>query len=175
MGNNAFVDLYTMQGECLDSQPWQAYPRPQLRRSNWVNLNGGWDFTVAEGDALPERYDRTIRVPFAPESLLSGIHETMPEGKWLCYRRSVTVPDGRKTGRLLLHIGAADQETEVYSNGTLAGCHIGGYDPFCFDVTELVGEENILVIRVRDHLSRKVLPYGKQRHDRGGGRGAPGP
>jgi len=168
MGNNTFVDLYTTQGEFLDSQPWQAYPRPQLRRSNWVNLNGGWDFAVAEGDALPERYDRTIRVPFAPESLLSGIHETMPEGKWLCYRRSVTVPDGRKTGRLLLHIGAADQETEVYWNGTLAGCHIGGYDPFCFDVTELVGRENPLVIRVRDHLSRKVLPYGKQRHDRGG-------
>ncbi|MBQ7778423.1 MAG: glycoside hydrolase family 2 [Oscillibacter sp.] len=127
-----------------------------------------WEFTVAEGDALPERYDRTIRVPFAPESLLSGIHETMPEGKWLCYRRSVTLPEKAGNGRLLLHIGAADQETEVYWNGVFAGRHIGGYDPFSFDVTEYLAEENTLTIRVRDHLSRKILPYGKQRHDRGG-------
>ena len=168
MGNNGFVNLYTTQGERLDSQPWQAYPRPQLRRKSWWNLNGMWEFTVAEGDALPERYDRTIRVPFAPESLLSGIHETMPEGKWLCYRRSVTLPEKAGNGRLLLHIGAADQETEVYWNGVFAGRHIGGYDPFSFDVTEYLAEENTLTIRVRDHLSRKILPYGKQRHDRGG-------
>lgn len=168
MGTNTFVDLYTTQGENLNSQPWQAYPRPQLRRNSWVNLNGDWDFAVAEGEPMPERYDRTIRVPFPPESLLSGIHAAMPEGKWLCYRRSVSLPEEYRAGRLLLHIGAADQETEVYWNGALVGRHIGGYDPFCFDVTEHLAEENTLVIRVRDHLSRKILPYGKQRHDRGG-------
>ena len=168
MKNSAFEKLYTIQGERLNGQPWQAYPRPQLRRKQWMNLNGDWAFAVTEDEALPERYDRTIRVPFAPESLLSGIHEPMPEGKWLCYRRSVAVPEESLAGRLLLHVGAADQETEVYWNGALVGCHTGGYDPFCFDVTEYLTEENTLVIRVRDHLSRKILPYGKQRRDRGG-------
>ena len=168
MENRTFQNLYTTQGECLDNQPWRVYPRPQMRRKEWLNLNGEWEFTVAADETLPERYDRTIRVPFAPESLLSGIHESMPEGEWLCYRRSVALPESWGDGRILLHIGAADQETEVYWNGVLVGTHSGGYDPFCFDITEYLEEENTLVIRVRDQLSRRILPYGKQRHDRGG-------
>ena len=72
------TDLMTPAGEALTSTPWQAYPRPQLKRENYVNLNGTWDFTVTDSAALPNGYDRTILVPFCPESKLSGIGQHFP-------------------------------------------------------------------------------------------------
>ena len=133
-----------------------------------MNLNGLWDFAVRPSPELPGEYPETILVPFAPESLLSGIHRAVPEGASLFYRRTFTLPDGFEGGRVLLHIGAADQEAEVYLNGNLLGGHIGGYQPFSFDITEALAAENELVIRVVDRLSLHELPYGKQRQKRGG-------
>ena len=82
-------DLYTVQGENLSGTPWDIYPRPQMRRDSYLNLNGPWEFAVAEAKQTPV-YDKTIVVPFCPESLLSGIHEHFKEGSALCYRRKVT-------------------------------------------------------------------------------------
>ena len=157
----AFADLITPQGEHLKNPPWQAYPRPQMKRDNYVNLNGVWDFFVSDSPALPGSYDQTILVPFCPESALSGVKKHFPEGSFLFYRRQLDlVPQPGL--RVLLHVGAADQIAEVYVNQKKIGTHIGGYESFCFDITDALAESNELVIRVRDDLRNQAMPYGKQ-------------
>ncbi len=167
-------ELYTAEGAALlahpDPQPWQTYPRPQLRRDSYLNLNGTWDFAVLPPDHSqpPQHYDRHILVPFAPESLLSGIHRHFPEGSCLCYRRTFRLPESFRQGRVLLHIGAADQTASVRLNGRQIGTHTGGYDPICMELTDALDTDNILEILVRDDLSTCVQPYGKQTQKRGG-------
>ena len=157
----AYADLITPQGEHLKNPPWQAYPRPQMKRYNYVNLNGVWDFFVSDSPALPGSYDQTILVPFCPESALSGVKKHFPEGSFLFYRRQLDlVPQPGL--RVLLHVGAADQIAEVYVNRKSVGTHIGGYESFCFDITDALAESNELVIRVRDDLRNQAMPYGKQ-------------
>ena len=160
------IDLYTPEGENLSGTPWQVYPRPQMKRNSYINLNGQWEFGV--GDNEPASYDKKIRVPFCPESLLSGIHEHFPEGAGLWYRRSFALPEGFNRGRVLLHIGAADQVADVYVNGKNVGHHEGGYEAFCFDITGALAPENTLVICCRDDLKDQSYPYGKQTLKRGG-------
>jgi len=159
-------DLSTARGEQLRGTPWQVYPRPQMKRDTWVCLNGHWDFAVSERQ--PEVYDKTILVPFCPESQLSGVRQHFPEGSGLWYRRSVALEESFRKGRVLLHIGAADQQAEVFVNGKRAGCHRGGYEAFCFDITEAVQQENEIVICCRDDLKDLSYPYGKQDLQRGG-------
>ncbi len=165
------TDLKTPEGEALLASgafPWQAYPRPQLRRDSYVNLNGWWGFTVSPGGTLPEAYDRQILVPFCPESQLSGIQTHFPEGSALFYRRHFTLPENFNRGRVLLHIGAADQFAQIYVNQKLVCTHIGGYESFEADITHALQEDNELVICVQDDLRGNVLPYGKQTLKRGG-------
>ena len=151
--------LMTPRGEALAGTPWDVYPRPQMKREQWWNLNGQWEFGI--------HYDRKIRVPFCPESELSGIGEHFPEGSPLRYRRTVTLPSG--SGRWLLHFGAADQRAQVYINGKLAGEHAGGYEAFTLDVTDLWQEgENEIKVICRDDLTDRSFPYGKQTLTRGG-------
>ena len=164
----ALAKLVTTQGENLSGAPWQCYPRPQLMRDSYVNLNGEWDFTVSESSQLPDAYDRKILVPFCPESRLSGIGQHFPDGSSLFYRRTFSLPAGFLKDRVLLHIGAADQIAEVYVNQKLIGSHVGGYEAFSFDITDALAEKNELVIRVVDDLRSHVLPYGKQVLNRGG-------
>ena len=98
------IDLMTKQGEALlafGETPWQVYPRPQMRRDSYVNLNGEWEFSAGS-----ENFSQTIQIPFCPESQLSGIHQHFSEGQPLHYRRKFTLPDGFCRGRVLLHIGA---------------------------------------------------------------------
>ena len=83
-------DLWTREGELLQASgetPWDVYPRPRMVRDSFINLNGWWDFAVTEDVRPPLRFDRKIRVPFVPESLLSGIHEPIRDGSWLWYKR----------------------------------------------------------------------------------------
>ena len=165
------VDLMTPEGEQLimsGEAPWQHYPRPQMRRDSYVNLNGQWDFTVSAGGILPEQYDSKITVPFCPESQLSGVKTHFPEGSPLFYRRMFSLPEGFCKGRVLLHIGAADQFSQVYVNQKLVAAHVGGYEAFSADITEVLREENEVVICVQDDLNSKALPYGKQTLKRGG-------
>ena len=175
-------DLYTLEGRELLHQlsdttestpmiPWNVYPRPQLRRDSFFCLNGYWDFAVTQTPELPIDFDRRILVPFAPETLLSGVHERFSEDDFIWYRRSFVLPaDFMKTAadRVLLHIGAADQKTVIWVNGQKAGEHVGGYDPFYFDITNFLQDENVIDIQITDHLSQFVLPYGKQCQKRGG-------
>ena len=153
-------ELYTTRGENLEGTPWQVYPRPQMKRDSYINLNGSWDFAV--GEKKPETYDRTILVPFCPECMLSGVKEHFPEDSGLWYRRSVTLPENFNKGRVLLHIGAADQIADIFVNDNFVGHHEGGYESFSVDITTYLREENELVICCRDDLKDQSFPYGKQ-------------
>ena len=148
-------DLYTPEGESLQGTPWQVYPRPQMKRDSYVNLNGVWELE-AEGNLLP------ILVPFCPESRLSGIGRHFPEGEDLVYRQRFTLPEEFRKDRVLLHFGAVDQIAEVSLNGVDLGNHTGGYTAFTFDITDVLQEENVLEMGISDDLYDQVHPYGKQ-------------
>ena len=161
-------NLYTPEGETLTGTPWQVYPRPQFKRGSCVNLNGEWEFEVGS-NTFPKNYDKSIRVPFCPESLLSGIHEHFPEGSALAYRKKFTLPVSFQKGRVLLHIGAADQHLYCFVNDKKIGCHTGGYWTITFDITDaLVDGENEIKFRCHDDLTNQIHPYGKQTLKRGG-------
>ncbi len=165
------IDLKTPEGEALLASgmaPWQAYPRPQMRRNSYVNLNGWWDFAASADGGFPKRYNWKIRVPFCPESQLSGVQQHFPEGSLLIYRRGFALPEDFNRGRVLLHIGAADQFTQVYVNHKLVSTHAGGYESFQVDITDVLRPENELIICVQDDLRGNVMPYGKQTLKRGG-------
>ncbi|MBR0373436.1 MAG: glycoside hydrolase family 2 [Mogibacterium sp.] len=191
-----FAKLFTEEGEQLlaarrenpDFVPWDVYPRPALVRDSYLCLNGAWDFCVTDSAAVPKSASRThmknptetwrtILVPFAPQSLLSGVGEDIPDGSYLWYRRTVTIPEGFVKDRLILHIDAADQVATVYVNGREIGSHRGGYSRASFDITDAVyADRNAvqealsfrLLIRVYDKLADRVFPYGKQSLNRGG-------
>ena len=150
--------LSTLSGEALTGTPWDVYPRPRMRRDSFLNLNGIWEFSVKE----PSFTGKTILVPFCPESALSGVGEHYPEGTPLWYRRNFTLPDGFHKGRVLLHIGAADQIAEVSLNGTHLCRHEGGYEAFTVDITDALREENELTVCCWDDLNNQAFPYGKQ-------------
>ena len=158
------MELMTREGENLTGTPWTVYPRPLMKRESYLNLNGQWDFASVAGAAmLPVDYDRTILVPFCPESRLSGIGAHFPEGQPLYYRRKFTLPEGFNRGRVLLHIGAADQVADVFVNGKEVGHHEGGYEAFSFDITDFLKEgENALEVICQDDLNNQSYPYGKQ-------------
>ena len=158
-------NLYTPEGESLQGTPWEVYPRPQLKRNSYVNLNGIWDFAVSENAAIPS-FDKQINVPFCPESGLSGLKLEVKPGSYLFYRRKISVQT--QSGRLLLHVGAADQIADIYVNQKQVCHHEGGYEAFVADITDALEEENELVIRVWDDLRDQTLPYGKQTLKRGG-------
>ena len=161
-------DLTTQRGENLTGTPWEIYPRPQMRRESYVNLNGLWEFTVSPSSALPESYDKTIAVPFCPESKLSGLQEKIAPGSYLFYRRPLMLPESFNRGRVLLHVGAADQAAEIYVNQKKVSSHLGGYTAFTADITDVLAESNELVIRCCDDLTDLSMPYGKQTLTRGG-------
>ena len=119
-------DLYTPQGEKISQTPWQEYPRPQLKRDSYVNLNGIWEFAVFEEPDFPAE-ELQINVPFCPESPLSGLKTAVKPGSQLFYRRTFSLQ--KQAGRLLLHVGAADQIAKIYVNQARVCHHEGGYEP----------------------------------------------
>ncbi len=159
--------LTTSYADNMDaSLPLSQYPRPTLRRDSYLCLNGEWDFDISEGDEVL-KFNKKIRVPFPPESSLSGYGEGIPEGTLMHYRRSFTLPEGFISDRVILHFGAVDTICNVYVNGTHVIKNEGGYLPFSADITELIADENELHVVVRDDLD-KAYPYGKQTRNRGG-------
>lgn len=145
------------------SLPLDEYPRPQLARARWQNLNGSWKCAVTEGGAQPEEFLDTILVPFAPESALSGLEKPILPGQTLWYQRGFTIEGYTPGSHTLLHFGAVDYACTVYINGRKAGSHTGGYTPFSFNVTAFVhGGENRLVVAVTDETDAGGAPRGKQ-------------
>ncbi len=163
-------DLYTPWGETLDKTcPLPEYPRPQLRRDSYLNLNGLWNYTLQDGEEYTKNKTGTILVPFSPESFLSGCDFQLKSGETLWYERSFTLPDGFRRDRVILHFGAVDQTCRVLVNDREVGGHEGGYLPFALDITAaLVDGENRLTVAVNDKTDASPHAYGKQRYDRGG-------
>lgn len=158
--------MLTPWGEALDREhPLPEYPRPQLRRNSYLNLNGIWEYAITKTAEKPAAMQGEIVVPFSPETPLSGVGHILQPDEYLWYRRSVTLPEGFfRGGRLLLHFGAVDQRCTVWVNGRKAGSHTGGYLPFALDVTELIeGDAFTLELRVTDPTDTGFLSRGKQR------------
>ena len=158
--------MLTPWGEALDREhPLPEYPRPQLRRNSYLNLNGIWEYAITKTAEKPAAMQGEIVVPFSPETPLSGVGHILQPDEYLWYRRSVTLPEGFfRGGRLLLHFGAVDQRCTVWVNGQEAGSHTGGYLPFALDVTELIeGDAFTLELRVTDPTDTGSLSRGKQR------------
>ena len=146
------------------ASPLSEYPRPQMVRGVWKNLNGLWDYNITpKKEAMPNAYAGKILVPFAVESALSGIGKTVGKDSILWYRTSFAVPSTMKGKNILLHFGAVDWQTEVYVNGKSVGKHEGGFDPFSFDITSALQKGNQqLVVRVWDPTDDGPQPRGKQ-------------
>lgn len=157
--------LMTEWGENVTPENvWQEYPRPQFVRDRWMNLNGLWEYALLPKTApQPTEFEGQILVPFALESALSGVGKLCTPDDRLWYRRAVEVPAEWAEERLLLHFGAVDFEATLWLNGGLVGSHIGGSDPFTFDITEFVqAGENELVLGVTDPTDTGEQPRGKQ-------------
>ena len=154
--------------ETNSSLSWQSeYPRPQLKRENWLNLCGVWQLAVKKADCETPLGD--ITVPYPPESRISGIMRQPAEDEQYIYRRSFDLAEDLNGKKVLLHFGAVDQQCTVFVNDKKVGEHIGGYLPFSFDVTGFVFADraNTLCVQVSDPLDIE-LAYGKQTKNRGG-------
>lgn len=147
------------------------YPRPQMVRQNWMNLNGLWDFGRADNFAYEasRTFDQKILVPFPMESAISGVMDTdfmKNRGKIFVYDRNIVIPESMDGQDVLLHFGAVDWKCEVYVNGQKVGMHTGGFDPFYFNITKALkpgrAEQNIQVF-VQDFQEFGGYPHGKQK------------
>ena len=154
-------DLYAAEAATIYDVPWNVYPRPQLRRERWLCLNGTWELSF-DGAV------QDIRVPYCPESLLSGVQQKPKIGEPLQYRRSFAVPEDWWGNRILLQFGAVMRKATVFVNGVEVARHENGYLPFSADITEVLNHcENELCVEVVNDLDVQH-PYGKQSRKRGG-------
>jgi hypothetical protein len=146
-----------------DKTPWAEYPRPQLVRKEWANLNGLWDYAITKkGDPKPTKWDGQILVPFCAESALGGVGKHPTEKDELWYRRDIDASKW-KGQRVLLHFDAVDWEATVWVNGKELGTHKGMHDPFTFDVTTALADgKGEVVVRVWDPTDTGSQPLGKQ-------------
>ncbi|MCX6224096.1 MAG: PA14 domain-containing protein [Bacteroidia bacterium] len=144
---------------------WTEYPRPQMQRNNWVNLNGLWDYAITDtAKGIPTVWDGKILVPYPIESALSGVMKRVTAHEKIWYQRILKVPAHLRSTRILLNFEAIDWEANIFIDGEEVGTHQGGYDPFTIDITEYVkpGIQHKLTISVWDPSTEGYQPVGKQ-------------
>lgn len=158
--------IKTQWAEKIDpSNPLPEYPRPQLVRDQWQNLNGAWDYAILpKGSNEPASFDGKILVPFAIESSLSGVQKMVGDKNELWYHRTFTVPAAWKNKSLVLHFGAVDWKADIWINDVKVGAHQGGYTPFSLDITPFIVKDKAqkLVVKVWDPTDQGFQPRGKQ-------------
>ncbi|WP_256001961.1 glycoside hydrolase family 2 protein [Pedobacter deserti] len=142
----------------------KEYPRPQLVRTGWTNLNGLWNYAItAKGAAQPSAWEGQILVPYPIESALSGVKKALLPSQNLWYKRNFAKPTLKAGDKVKLNFGAVDYEATVFINGTQVGRHEGGYTEFSFDITAALKEgQNEIVVKVFDPSGEGVGPHGKQ-------------
>jgi len=142
----------------------KEYPRPQMVRGNWTNLNGLWDYTItAKNAAKPSTYEGQILVPYPLESALSGVKKELKPNQNLWYKRTFIKPETKSGDKIKLNFGAVDYEATVFINGQQVGKHEGGYTEFVLDITPAIkAGENEMVVKVFDPTGEGVGPHGKQ-------------
>lgn len=159
------VTMRTEWGEKVTAEnAWQKYPRPQLQRDAWTNLNGPWNYAVTEKgvEEAPEEWTGEILVPFAIEAPLSGVEERLSPDDALWYQRVVEF-EKRDGKRVHLHFEAVDYASTVWMNGKKVGTNTGGNLPFSFDVTDAIqGGSNEIIVRVTDATDTAYQLHGKQ-------------
>ena len=158
-------NIKTSWAEQIDpSNPLPEYPRPQMVRADWMNLNGLWDYAITDAYAESFVSEGKILVPFAVESSLSGVGRKITKENALWYEKTFTLPKKWKGKNVLLHFGAVDWQADVYVNGVLVGGHKGGYDPFSFDITPYLKKsgKQTLKVKVQDATDNSLQPRGKQ-------------
>lgn len=160
--------LTTVWGEQLTDKPLQEYPRPQLVRNSYINLNGKWDYAISKKDVFPAQYDGKILVPFSPESPLSGVNRVLKPNEYLFYRTTFTLPKNFVKDIVLLNFGAVDCICDVYVNTVHICHHEGGYNAFSADITKALENVNELIVKVRDYTDTKYYANGKQSTNRKG-------
>lgn len=142
------------------------YPRPQLVRGNWQNLNGLWQYAITSAgqQTIPANFDGNILVPYAVESALSGVGKTVSKDQALWYKNTFNLKRPSGADQLILHFGAVDWQCDVYVNGTKVGSHQGGFDPFSFNITKFLkkGSRQDIALRVWDPTDDGPQPRGKQ-------------
>lgn len=160
--------LTTPFGEKLNKDlPLNEYPRPQMERDSFLNLNGRWEYAICPKKDGFGGYQGEIIVPFSPESILSGVERTVTDDDVLYYRRKFDFV--KENDRAILHFGAVDYLCEVILNGVSVGKNRGGYYPFEFDVTDAIKEgENVIEVIVTDPTEKGTQARGKQTTARGG-------
>ena len=166
-------NIRTAWAETIDpSNVHPEYPRPQLIRGEWQNLNGLWDYSVTSADttAMAEAEGK-ILVPFCIESSLSGVGRSITDKDAIWYQRTFKIPSGWRGQNVILHFGAVDWEARVWVNGKEAGSHTGGYASFDFDITSFLkkGSKQTITVKVKDATDYTILqPRGKQVRNPGG-------
>ncbi|MFV0342664.1 MAG: glycoside hydrolase family 2 protein [Anaerocolumna sp.] len=156
----------------MNKIPYLSYPRPDYRRNDWTDLSGTWQFAFGEEFKNEDKvfssssYPRTIEVPFAYQTPMSGIND-ISYHEILWYRKTFTLPSSMIGKRIFLCFGAVDYEAEVWINNQKLGSHIGGYTPFNFEITKYISDksitqgENVIVVKVKDDTDT-AIPRGKQ-------------
>lgn len=146
----------------------KEYPRPDMIRESYFNLNGSWEYAITKSDRT-ETYEGTILVPFSPETYLSGVERVVMPDDYLHYRKKFSLPEHFVRDRVILHFGAVDQECVVFLNGKKLGEHKGGYLPFSLDATQAIQKkENVITLCVTDKTEKAPHARGKQKLEKKG-------